>query len=157
MTTIYHNRPKTRCPVLPSCLRGPAPFTRVYPGNLLLAVATAAPCSPVQCLVPITQLQMLSTVPPSSPVRTPTLRQIVHTTCPLANRSSIAVAKSNCLSEVQPHSECVSSLAVIQVHSPGIPDGLRGPLPPRPLTLWFQSQKSNALQVEARIPGLVPS
>jgi hypothetical protein len=45
---------------------------------------------------------------------------------------------------------------VIQVHSRGIPDGLPGPLPPLPLTLGLQSQKSNALQVDARIPGLVP-
>jgi hypothetical protein len=45
---------------------------------------------------------------------------------------------------------------VIQVHSRGIPDGLAGPLPPLPLTLGLQSQKSTAFQVDARIPGLVP-
>jgi len=58
--------------------------------------------------------------------------------------------------EVQPPSECVASLAVIQVHSRGIPDGLPGPLPPLPLTLGLQSEKLNALHVDARILGLVP-
>jgi hypothetical protein len=125
-------------------------------GNLFLAIAAAARCSPVQGLVPISPLEMLSTVTPSSPVRTPTLRKNVQTTCSLASRSSIAVAPSICIYEVQPPSERASSLAVIQVHSRGIPDGLPGPLPPLPLTLGLQSQKSNALQVDARNPGLVP-
>jgi len=125
-------------------------------GNLFLAVAAAAPCSPIQCLVPISPLEMLSTVTPSSPIRTPTLRKNIQTTCSLASRSSIAVAPSICIYEVQPPSERASSLAVIHVHSRGIPDGLPRPLPPLPLTLGLQSQKSNALQVDARIPGLVP-
>jgi hypothetical protein len=125
-------------------------------GNLFLAIAAAAPCSPVQGLVPISPLEILSTVTPISPIRTPTLRKNVQTTCSLASRSSMAVASSICTYEVQPPSECDSSLAVIQVHSRGIPDGLPGPLPPLPLTLGLQSQKSNALQVDARIPGLVP-
>jgi len=125
-------------------------------GNLFLAVAAAAPCSPVQFLVPISPVEMLSTVTPSSPIRTPTLRKNVQTTCLLASRSSIAVAPSICIYQVQPPSERASSLAVIQVHSRGIPDGLPGPLPPLPPTLGLQSQKSNALQVDAMIPGLVP-
>ena len=54
-------------------------------GNLFLAVAAAAPCSPVQCLVPISPLEMLSTVTPSSPIRTPNLRKIVQTTSSLAS------------------------------------------------------------------------
>jgi hypothetical protein len=55
----------------------------------------------------------------------------------------------------QPPSEHASCLAVIQVHSRGIADRLPGPLQPLPLTLRLQSQKSNALHVDARIPGLV--
>lgn len=37
----------------------------------------------------------------------------------------------------------------------GIPDGLPSPLPPLPITLGFQSQKSNELAVGARIIRLV--
>jgi hypothetical protein len=125
-------------------------------GNLVLAVAAAAPCSLVQYLVPISPLEMLSTVTPGSPTRTSTHKKNVQTTCSLASRSSIAVAPSSCIYEVQPPWEHASSLAVIQVHSRGIPDSMPGPLPPLPPTLGLQSQKSNALQVDARIPGLVP-
>jgi len=53
-------------------------------GNLLLAVAAAAPCLPVQCLVSFSPLQMLSTVTPSSPIRTTTSRTNVQTTSSLA-------------------------------------------------------------------------
>jgi len=125
-------------------------------GNLFVVLAAAAPCSPVQCLVPISPLEILSTVTPSSPIRTPTLRKNVQTTCPLANSSSIAVAPSICIYEVQPPLERSSSLAVIQVHSRGIPDGLPGPLTPLLLTLGLHSKMSIALQVDTRIPGLVP-
>jgi hypothetical protein len=99
---------------------------------------------------------MPSTVAPSSPIRTPTHRKNVQTTCSVASRSSIAVAPSIGIYEVQPPSEHTSSLAVIQVHSQGIPDDLPGSLPPVSLTLGLQSQKTNALQVDTRIPGLVP-
>jgi hypothetical protein len=125
-------------------------------GNLFLTVAPAALCSTIQCQVPISPLEMLSTVTPSSPVRTPTLRKNVQMTCSLDSGSSIVVAPSICIDEVQPPLERVSCLVVIQVHSRGIPDGLPCPLPPLPLTLGLQSQKSIALQVDARIPGLVP-
>jgi len=87
--------------------------------NLFLAVTAAAPCSPVQCLVPISPFEMLSTLTPSSPIRTPTLRKNFQMTCSLASRSSIAVAPSIGIYEVQPSSERASSLAVIQVHSRG--------------------------------------
>ena len=116
----------------------------------------AASCSPVQCLVPISPLAMLSTVTPSSPIQTPTLRKNVQMTSSLASWSSIAVAPSIWIYEVQPPSERTSSVAVVQVHSRGIPDGLPGPLRPLLLTLGLKSQKLNALQVDVRIPGLVP-
>jgi hypothetical protein len=121
--------------------------------NLFLTVAATAPCSPVQCLVPILPLEMLSAVTPISPVRTPPLRKNVQTTCSLASRSSRAVAPSIFLYEVQTFSERASSLAVIQVHAGGIPDGLPGSLPPLPLTLGLQSQKSNGLHVDLNSPA----
>jgi len=143
-------------PAVQYSLRVSACRQRVHkytPGNLFLAVAAAAPCSPVQCLVPISPLEMLSTVTPSSSIRTPTLRKNVQMICSQASRSSIAVAPSICIYEVQPPLECASSLAVIQVHSRGIPDGLPGPLPPLPLTLGLQSQKLNAFQVDTNSPA----
>jgi len=126
-------------------------------GNVFLTVAAAAPCSPVQCLVPISPLEMLSTVTPCSPIRTPTLRKKVQTTSSLASSSSKVVAPSIRISGTPPPpSEHASSLAVIQIHSRGIPDGLPGPLPPLSLTLGLQSQQSNALHVDGRIFGHVP-
>jgi len=123
-------------------------------GNLFLAVAAAASCSPVQCLVPISPLEKLSTVTPSSPIWTPTLRKNVQTTSSLASWLSKALAPSIWISGTPPPpSEHASSLAVIQVHSRGIPDGLPGALPPLPLTLGLQSQMSNALQVEVHSPA----
>ena len=120
------------------------------------ASTAAAPCSPVQCLVPISgsPLDMLSTVTYSSPIVTPTLRKRVQTTSSLASRSSKALVPSIEISgSPPPASEHASSLAVIQVHSRGIPDGLPGPLPPLVLTLGLQSQKSNALLVDANSPA----
>jgi len=118
------------------------------------ATTAAARYSPVQCLVPISPLEMLSTVTPSSPVWTPTLRKNVQTTSSLASWSSKALAPSIQISGTPPPpSEHVSSLAMIQVHSRGIPDGLPGPLPPLPLTLGLQSQKSNALQIDSNSPA----
>jgi len=123
--------------------------------NLVLAVATAAPCTPIQCLVPVSPLEMLATFTPSSPVWTLTLRKNVQTTCLLAGRSSQSLAASYCMYVLQRPSERASCPPVIEEHSQGIPDCLTGPLPPLPLTLQLHSQKSNALQVDPRIPGLV--
>jgi len=120
------------------------------------ATTAAAPCSPVQCLVPISRspLEMLSTVTQSSPIQTRTLRKHVQTTSSLASRSSKAWVPSIEISgSLPPPSEHASSLAVIQVHSRRIPDGLPRPLPPLPLILGLQSQKSNALQVDANSPA----
>ena len=161
-----HSRAKPRCPVLPSCLGVPVVviqgphcwFTllpQLLPPQLLLPLLPAHPSS-AWCPSHHSPLEMLSTVTPSSPVRTPTLRKNVQTTSSLTRWSSIAVAPSMWIYEVQQPSERVSSLAVIQVHSWGISDGLPSPLPPLPLTLGLQSQKSNALHVDARILGLVP-
>jgi len=62
-------------------------------------------------------------------------------TSSLASWSSKALVPSIKISGIPlPPSEHASSLAVIQVHSRGIPDGLPGPLPPLPLTLGLQSQ-----------------
>ena len=125
-------------------------------GNLFLAVAATAPCSPVQCLVPISPLEMLSTVTPGSLIRTPTLRMNIQTTFSLASWLSKTLAPSIWISgTLPPLSEHASSLAVIHLHSRGIPDGLPGPLPPLRLTLGSQSQNSNTLQVDPRILGVV--
>jgi len=98
-----------------------------------------------------------STVAPSSPVQSPTLRKNVQTTSSLASRSSKAFAPSIEISKSSlPPSEYVSSLGMIMVHSRGIPDGLPGPLPPLPITPESQSQIANTLQVDPRMLGVVP-
>jgi len=126
-------------------------------GYLLLAIAVAAPCSPVHCLVPISPLEMLSTVTPSSPIEPPTVRKNIQTTSSLASWSSKVLAPSIWISGTPPSpSVHPSSLAVMQVHSTGIPDGLPSSVRPLLLTVGLQCQKSNALQVDAMIAGLVP-
>ena len=118
------------------------------------ATTAAAPCSPVQCLVPIPPLEMLSMVTPSSPIQTPTLRRNVQMTSSLAGWSSKALAPTISISgTTPPPSEHASSLAVIEVHTWGMLDAMPSPLPPCPLTLRLQSQKLNALQVNANSPA----
>jgi len=125
--------------------------------NLFLAIVAAAPCSPVQCLVRISPLEMLSTVTPSSPIWTPTLRKNVQRTSSLASWLSKALTHSIWISGTPPPpSEHASSLAVIQVHPWVTHDGLPRQLPPLPHTLGLQSQKSHALHVDGRILGHVP-
>jgi len=145
LKTVRHNWPR---PAVRQSLRLSPSRQRLHDythRNLFLVVSAAAPCSPVQCLEPISPIEVLSTVTPSRPVWSPTLRKNVQTTCSLASRLSIAVAPSICIHEVQPLSERASSLAVIQVHSRGIPDGLPGQLQHHPHTLGFQRQNSIAL------------
>jgi len=97
---------------------------------------------------------MLCTVTPSSPIQTPPLKKKVQTTSSLASWSSNALVPSIDSSKTTPPpSEYISSQAMINVHSRGIPDGLPGPLPPRPLTLGSQSQKSSSLQGNTNSPA----
>jgi len=118
---------------------------------------TAALYLPTQYLVPIVLQEMLSMVTPSSPVQTPTIRKNVQTTFSLASRSSNALPLSILVFRtLLAYSDHTTSLDGFQVHSRGLPDGLPGPLPPLALTLGLQSLLSHVLQVDARIPGLVP-
>jgi hypothetical protein len=103
---------------------------------------------PIQCVVYTSPLKISSTVIYSSPVQSPTVRKNVQMTYSLASWSSIAVATSIWLYEVHPPLECTSSLAVIQVHSWGIPGGLPGPQSPHLLALGLQNNMLNALQVD---------
>jgi len=130
----------------------------MFPFERFSAATTATDsCSPIQCLVPVSPPEMLSTVAPSSLIRTPTLKKNIQTTSSLASWLSNALDPSIEISgSAPPPSEHASSLAMIQEHSQGIPDGLPGPLPPLPLTLGLQRQKSNALQVNPEINGVVP-
>ena len=60
-------------------------------GCLFQAAATATPILPVHCVLPISPLEMLSMVTPSSPVQSPTLRKNVQMTSSLASISSKAL------------------------------------------------------------------
>jgi len=90
------------------------------------------------------------------PVQSPRLRKNVQTTCSLASRLSIAVAPWIWMYEVWPPLECTLSLTVMQVYYQGIPDSQPSQLPPFPLSVGLHRHKSNALQVNAKIPGLAP-
>lgn len=80
----------------------------------------------------------------------------IKITRPLASRLLKELAVSIGISGTSPPlSEHATSLAVIQVPCRGIPDGLPGLLPASVLTLGLQSQQSIALQVDARISGLL--
>ena len=65
--------------------RAGSSHSRFPPGHSSAATPTAAPCLPIQCLVPISPLEMLSTVTHCSPLLTPTLRKNVQTTSSLAS------------------------------------------------------------------------
>jgi len=54
------------------------------------------------------------------------------------------------------HNMPASSVAVMQVHSWGLPNRLPSSLPPLPLALGLQCQKLSTWEVEAMIYGLVP-
>jgi len=81
------------------------------------ATSAAALWAPVSYLVPISLLEMLFTVTPSCPIWTPTLGKIPQTTSSMASWWSIAVGQSIGIFDVQPPSECASTLAVIHVYS----------------------------------------
>jgi len=86
-TIVRHNRAKPCRLVLPVRFGVPV---EVIEGSALLvhssaATTAAAPCFPVQFPVPISPLEMLSTVTPSSPIRTPTFKKNVQTTSSLAS------------------------------------------------------------------------
>jgi hypothetical protein len=79
--------------VLPLCVSEPTTLTRVYILRcLVLAIAAAALCSTVQCLVPISLLEIHSMVTANSLGRIPPLGTMVQTTCSLPHRWSIVVA-----------------------------------------------------------------
>jgi len=110
-----HGRAKPRRPVLPSCLGVPV---AVIQGSLLDAhlpqlppLLPARPSSPWG--LSHSPSLMPSTVAPSSPAQSPTLRKNVPTTCSLASWSSRAVTPSICISGIPPPpSEHTSSRAV---------------------------------------------
>jgi len=149
LTHFAQGRAKPLRSILPLCLGLPlAVIQGSLLDSLLPATPAAAPCSPVQCLVPISPLEMLCTVTPSSPIQTLTVWKKVQTTSSLASWSSKALALSIEISRtLSPPSEQITSLAMIQVHSWGIPRGMPGPLPHHPLIRALHSQKFNALQV----------
>ena len=63
----------------------PGPVANTTCGRCSAANTAAAHYSSVQCLVPISPLEMLSTVTPSSPIQTPTPRKNAQTTSSLAS------------------------------------------------------------------------
>jgi len=159
LRTVRHNRARPGRPVLPSCLGVPVAVIQCSHVNTLpLQLPPLLRAHPSSAWgLSHSPSVMPSTVTPSSPIQTHTLRKKVQRTSSLASRLSKAlVPRIEISGSPPPPSDYASSLAVIRVPSRGIPDGLPGPLPPLPLTLGLHSQKLNALQVDARIPGLIP-
>jgi hypothetical protein len=156
METVCTRNSQTQqiCTLFVSPHAGSSDWKSALVAHCSATTTTAAPCSPIQCLVCISPLLILSIVTPCSLTETQILQKKVHVTISQQRWSSKAWVPSDGISAtLPPPSDNSFCLVLLLVHFRSIPDGFPGPLPPFQLTWVLQSQKLNVLHVQANSPA----